>query len=328
MPFVDGTATPIPKMGPPTSSGTAATGIFVEAQLPIVPPPASTTPLAIEDDTVQPSAATGAFARAFFYSLGNPLTNRIGRVELVRPAPVPTTLTLSPKTAMNPVDSEHCVTATVKDQYGEPMQGVNVEFRVTGSVSTSGDTNTDNNGEAEFCYTGPAFPGADAIHAWADWNPDNGMQDLTAVPPEPFDDAAKEWVLPVSTAGCEVKITNGGWIIAGNGDLASLGGNAKVDADGNVSGEEECQDHGPAEPMNAHGNVLVVTCSFTAQTQAATIFGNATVDGAGSYLYRIDVKDLAEPGVGIDTYRFRLEPPSTYSGEQILRGGNIQIHKG
>jgi hypothetical protein len=324
---VDRNAQPIMKTGPATTTGTAATGIFVEAQLPLVPPPASTTPLAIEDDTVQPTAPAGAFARAFFYSLGNPTTNRIGRVELVRPAPHPTTLDLNPPTFVNPVDTEHCVTATVRDQYGEPMQGVNVEFRVTGSVTTSGELNTDNDGEAEFCYDGPAFPGGDAIHAWADWNPENDMQDLTAVPSEPFDDATKTWIFPASTPGCEVKITNGGWIIAANTDRASFGGNAKVDADGNVSGQEEYQDHGPFQPMNAHGNVLIVTCSFVDRTQA-TIFGNATVDGAGSYLYRIDVKDLGEPGVGLDTYRFRLEPPSTYdSGEQLLQGGNVQIHK-
>jgi hypothetical protein len=319
-----GTAMPVAKTGPATSSGTAATGIFVEAQLPVAPGLPSMSPIAIEDDTVSvsPPPPPGAFARAFFYSVSTPTTSRIGRVELVRPAPEPTTLDLNPPTAINPVDSRHCVTATVRDQYGEPMQGINVEFRVTGSVMTDGDANTDNEGEAEFCYTGPAFPGVDAIHAWADWNPNNEMQDAG----EPFGDATKTWILPVSTPGCEVKITNGGWIIAANTDRASFGGNAKVDADGNVSGQEEYQDHGPVQPMNAHGNVLVVTCSPN-QTQA-TIFGNATVDGTGSYLYRIDVKDLGEPGVGLDTYRFRLEPPSTYdSGEQLLRGGNVQIHQ-
>ena len=328
MPVVNGTAPPIVKTGPATSTGTAATGIFVEAQLPAVPPPPSTTPLAIEDDTVQPTAPTGAFARAFFYSLGNPLTNRIGRVELVRPAPVPTTLVLDPDAAVNPVDAEHCVTATVEDQYEEPMTGVNVEFRVTGSVTESGEANTDGDGEAEFCYTGPAFPGVDAIRAWADWNPENDMEDLTAVPPEPFDTATKTWTFPVSTPGCEVKITNGGWIIAANGDRASFGGNARVDADGDVSGNEQYQDHGPVQPFNAHGDVTVVTCSFTDRTQA-TIFGNASVDGQGSHLYRIDVKDLGEPGKNNDTYRFRLEAtPFPYdSGEQKLKGGNVQIHK-
>jgi hypothetical protein len=323
-PPTGGTVTPIAGTGPATSTGTAATGIFVEATLPLL----SAAPNAIEDDTTQPTPPSGAFARAFFYSVSMPSTNRVGRVELVRPAPVPTTVVLDPLAAPNPVDTEHCVTATVRDQYEQPMEDINVEFRVTGSVTTGGNADTDADGEAEFCYTGPAFPGADAIHAWADWNPDNDMQDLLAVPSEPSGDATKEWTFPVSTPGCEVKITNGGWIIADNGDRASFGGNAKVDADGNVSGNEEYQDHGPAQPFNAHGDVMIVTCSFGDQTQA-TIFGNASVDGQGSHLYRIDVQDLGEPGRGTDTYRFRLEAtPFPYdSGEQLLEGGNVQIHQ-
>ena len=325
IPPVDGTALPVMKTGPATTTGTAATGIFVEAQLPFAPGLPSITPIAIEDDTVQPAAGTGAFARAFFYSLGNSATNRIGRVELVRPAPEPTTLDLNPPTATNPVDSQHCVTATVRDQYGQPMQGVNVEFRVTGAVTTaSGELATNASGQTTFCYTGPAFPGTDAIHAWADWNPNNDVQGVG----EPFGDATKIWVHPVSTPGCEVKITNGGWIIAANTDRASFGGNAKVDASGKVSGNEQYQDHGPVQPFNAHGNVTVVTCSFVDRTRA-TIFGYASVNGQGSHQYRIDVQDLGEPGKGNDTYRFRLEAtPFPYdSGEQTLRGGNVQIHK-
>jgi len=56
----------------------------------------------------------------------------------------------------------------------------------------------------------------------------------------------------------------------------------------------------------------------------ATIFGDATIDGSGSHTFRIDVRDFAEPGKGVDTYRMRVE---TYdSGEHTLEGGNIQIH--
>jgi hypothetical protein len=321
IPPIDGVAAPIMKTGPATSSGTAATGIFVEAQLPLAPPTPSTTPLAIEDDTVQSlTTPPGAFARAYFYSLGNPATNRIGRVELVRPAPEPTTLTLQPKTMTNPVGTQHCVTATVKDQYGEPMQGVNVEFRVTGSVTTaSGEVTTNAAGQVTFCYTGPPFPGGDAIHAWADYDPNDDQQGVD----EPFDDATKTWVFPVSTPGCEVKITNGGWIITDAGDRASFGGNAKVDAVGNVSGQEEYQDHGPAAPMNLHGNVLVVVCTSTTE---ATIYGQATIDGAGSFFYRIKVRDLAEPGKGMDTYELLVDN-GYYSGDKKLEGGNVQIHK-
>ena len=56
----------------------------------------------------------------------------------------------------------------------------------------------------------------------------------------------------------------------------------------------------------------------------ASIFGTATIDGAGSFVYRIDVKDLGEPGTS-DTYRIRLSNGYD-SGEQVISGGNVQIH--
>jgi Big-like domain-containing protein len=228
------------------------------------------------------------------------------------------TLTLDPIAETNPVDTEHCVTATVRDAFGNPVPGVTVRFSVTGSVSASGSATTNASGEAVFCYDGPPFPGADMIHAYADLD-----NDSTEDPGEPSGNATKTWVLPVSTPGCEVKITNGGWIIALNDDRASFGGNAKVDADGNVTGNEEYQDHGPADPMNLHGNVLVVICTSATE---ATIYGEATIDGAGSFIYRIKVRDLAEPGKGMDTYEMFVDN-GYYSGDQTLQGGNVQIHK-
>jgi hypothetical protein len=229
-----------------------------------------------------------------------------------------TSVTLSPATSTNPVGTQHCVTATVTNAVGVPQPGVTVRFTVTGMVNTTGSATTDADGEATFCYMGPALPGTDAIKAFADTN-NNTVQD----PGEPFGLASKAWVLPVTTPGCEIIITNGGWIIATNGDRANFGGNAKADEDGNVSGQEEYQDQGPAQPFNLHGNVLAITCG-TDGTQA-TIFGEATIDGTGSHPYRIDVRDLAEPGRGID--RYRLQVDSYDSGDQTLQGGNIQIHR-
>ena len=231
----------------------------------------------------------------------------------------PRSVTLSPLTDANPVDTQHCVTATVRDQFGNPVPNVRVRFSVTGSVMTSGSAVTGPTGQAQFCYMGPALPGADVINAYADTDNDN-TQDLgepSAVPP-----ATKTWVLPVTTPGCEIKITNGGWIIAMNGDRASFGGNAKADEDGNVTGQEEYQDHGPATPFNLHGNVLVIVCR---SATSATIFGEATIDGSGSQTYRIDVEDNGEPGK--DTDRYRMQVNGYDSGSQLLRGGNVQIRR-
>jgi hypothetical protein len=226
----------------------------------------------------------------------------------------PATLDLQPETATNVVDDEHCVTASVEDEFGNVTPGITVEFSVaptTFRTPSSGSAVTDASGEAEFCYTS-ALPGSDVISAFADTDGD-GVQNGT----EPGDTAAKTWVLPGSTAGC--KVTNGGRVTATGGDKATFGGNAKGTG---PSGQEEYQDHGPAVDINVHSIlVLAVSCSDDGTT--ASIFGTATINGAGSFDYRIDVADQGEPGTA-DTYRIRLSNGYD-SGEQVLTGGNIQI---
>ena len=144
-------------------------------------------------------------------------------------------------------------------------------------MNTSGSATTNSSGQAVFCYQGPALPGADAIRAYAD-NDNDSVQDAT----EPFDTASKVWTLPTSTPLCEAKITQGGRITANNGDRATFGGNAKADQDGNASGEENYQDHGPVQPMHVKSTeVLAITCND--ELTRATIFGEATIDGAGSH---------------------------------------------
>jgi hypothetical protein len=244
----------------------------------------------------------------------------------------PFTLTLEPKEDVNEVETQHCVTATVQDQSGQPVPGVTVVFDVEGASEIDqnppdedGTATTNDQGVATFCYTGPDLPGKDVIEAFADTDED-GMQD--APPPlgnEPFDIADKAWVLPVSTPLCEVRIDNGGWIYAMNGDASSFGGTAKADGAGNASGNEEYQDHGPAFPMNLHGNVLAVLCDSATE---ATIYGLATVDGSPVPLFfRVRVQDNGEGGTAVDEYGI-IVANGYASGDQPLQGGNVQIHSG
>ena len=228
----------------------------------------------------------------------------------------PATLDLQPETATNVVDAEHCVTATVKDAFGNVTPGITVDFSVvptTFRTPSSGTAVTDALGQATFCYTS-ALPGSDTITAFADTD-DSGAQNGT----EPSDTASKTWVLAESGAGC--KVTYGGRIETTDGDKATFGGNAKGSG---PSGQEEYQDHGPITDINVHSiDVLAVLCSDDGLS--ASIFGTATIDGTGSVDYRIDVTDQGEPG-GADTYRIRLSDGYD-SGEQTLAGGNVQIHK-
>lgn len=73
-------------------------------------------------------------------------------------------IALTPPTATNSVNTEHCVTATVKDQNSDPMSGITVEFTVTGANATTGSGVTAASGEVGFCYTG-VNAGIDTITA-------------------------------------------------------------------------------------------------------------------------------------------------------------------
>jgi hypothetical protein len=128
----------------------------------------------------------------------------------------------------------------------------------------------------------------------------------------------------MSTPLCTIKITNGGWITADNGDTATFGGNAKVSAGGSPSGQEDYQDHGPAQAITVKAlSVAAIVCGSDRTT--ATIIGTASVNGSGSYEYEIDVKDGGEPGTN-DTYAIRIPGVPYNSGVHDLQGGNIQIH--
>jgi hypothetical protein len=302
--LTDGLGTPVPGetilfsvTGAHTTSGSGVTDVNGEAQFTY-----AGTNLGLDTITACFDASSNATCDA------GELTATAAKTWVVGP---PATLDLQPPTDTNTVDAQHCVTASVEDQFGNPTPGITVRFSVTGSVITSGSDTTDASGEATFCYTGPALPGADVITAYADTNT-NSVQDSG----EPSDTAAKTWVIPQSTPGC--KVTYGGRILAANGDKATFGGNAQVPP----KGQEQYQDHGPAADLNVHSiNVQAVTCS-TDGTQAS-IFGQATINGSGTFNYRIDLEDLGEPGTS-DTYRIRL---SGYdSGEQVLDSGNVQIH--
>lgn len=236
------------------------------------------------------------------------------------------TLDLQPMTDTNVVGTPHTVTATLTGVGGGPCAGITVYFTVLTAVATaatppSGSDVTDANGEATFTYTA-ALPGMDTIHAFADLNGD-GDQDT---PPEPFDTANKLWTVPPSTEFCEVTITNGGWIIAMNGDRASFGGNAKVGADGSIQGQEQYQDHGPADPRNVHSfELLATTCDTESDPKTGTIFGRATIDGSGDYFFRIDVIDGGHGGSS-DSYGITMSD-GYVSGQRQLEGGNVTIHK-
>jgi hypothetical protein len=239
----------------------------------------------------------------------------------------PAEIELTQDSAVNDVGTQHCVTATVRDANGQPVPGVEVSFNVEGvsdepvpPTDAEGTATTDDQGMATFCYDGPAFPGADTIFAFIDENASGSWE-----PGElKSNDLVKTWVLPVPTPGCEVTISNGGWIITDDGDRASFGGHALVSNgdEPDVTGNQEYQDK--AEATNYHSNnVITVVCSD--DRTEATMYARGTVNGAGDFLARIGVHDDGEGSGATDTYDILIDN-GYFSGEdRPLEGGNVQI---
>ena len=227
----------------------------------------------------------------------------------------PATLTLLPTSATNVIDTSHTVTATVKDQYGNLVAPVLVRFAVSGAnaafgTPTSGSATT-SSGTASFLYTG-AMPGTDTITAFADYTND-GVRDPSPTAHEPQATASKTWTLPPSTTG---KFTGSGNITLTGGAIANFSFNAfglptiKGDLTFTTTGR------------------TVTAITFTAYAQSgstAKVFGTATLNGGGSFVFRLDLEDKAESGRNADTFRLRMSDGYD-TGLKTLANGNIQAH--
>ena len=98
--------------------------------------------------------ATGAVISSFNTGTGGSTVFGLGVVGEITAATF-LDIELTPKHATNPINTQHCVTATVKDNLGVPQAGqiVDIQVRgVNGVISGSGATNA--SGQVQFCYIG------------------------------------------------------------------------------------------------------------------------------------------------------------------------------
>ncbi len=114
------------------------------------------------------------------------------------------------------------------------------------------------------------------------------------------------------------KITGGGTILKTSDNVGvNFGFNAQSTGNG-MKGSGVVVDHSAGKTVK----IIDVTYLGVAGTQAVFL-GIAEVNGVVEK-YRIDVDDLGEPGIGIDTFSIITD---SYRAEGVLTGGNIQIHK-
>jgi hypothetical protein len=222
----------------------------------------------------------------------------------------PARLDLTPESATNVIGSEHCVTASVRDEVGDPTPNEVVRFSVTGAVEASSAATTDADGQARFCYAGPELAGADQITAFADTNSD-GDPDAG----EPGGVAEKNWVLPVSTPRC--RAWSNGRIRAANGDLATFRGKVNSSESGAPRGTETYLDRGPAARVDMRSSSID---ALVCDRPTATVFGRGRVNG-DEVGFRIDLED--GPGRA-DSYRIVLATGYD-SGTQRLIAGHVKV---
>jgi Bacterial Ig-like domain (group 1) len=237
-----------------------------------------------------------SFVKGFFGG-ANFFFEQFTSTAVLPPGP-PAVLTLQPMTAVNPVGTTHTVTATVLDATGRPVPNVTVQFTVTGSISTSGSCQTNQNGQCSFTYSGPQFPGADLIKA------SSGVATGTAT---------KAWIFPASTPG--QKVTGGGQTL----DFLTFGFN--VQDQSGLMGHCNVIDH-----RGNHFKCLDVQ-SLVVTPPHATFFGNGTLNDVVMQ-YRIDVDDVDAPDGSETMFQdtFRILTSSGFSGGGTVVHGNIEIH--
>jgi FIMAH domain/HYR domain len=119
------------------------------------------------------------------------------------PPPEPTTLTLEPESAVKVVGQPHTITATLLDQYGDPLQDYLVRFSVSGAATGEGSCIIDVLGQCDFIFEGLASPGTVTITACPDAHGDGSCET------PPIATATAEYVVrepPTITTGGDLTI--------------------------------------------------------------------------------------------------------------------------
>ena len=132
-----------------------------------------------------------------------------------------TSLTISPKTATNPINTQHCVTGTTKDQNANPLAGIRVDFEVTGANTTDGFRFSDSWVKLNFV--------TQVLHV--------GTDTITASVGNLFDTATKIWT-NVQVPRCDV-----------NGD--SIINRTDINL---IMAAKNTPASGPTDPRDADGN--------------------------------------------------------------------------
>jgi serine protease AprX len=204
------------------------------------------------------------------------------------------------------------LTATVTDASGFPVSNAAVSWSSTGvGTVVTGESLTDERGTALVTVS------ADSL----------GTQTVTATVGAVTGSANVLWIgLPPVTVPPPPASTPGR--MSGGGHISNPGKKhfaffAEYTAQSSAPGGEMSFDDKNGMKVKA-----VALASLTVSGHAATLKGDAQVNGTGGYQFTLDVVDNGEPG-SADSYRLRLTQPANplyvFDAQGTLSGGNIKV---
>ncbi len=259
------------------------------------------------------------------------------------------TVSVTPGSDANPVGTSHTITATVRANYATDtsyrfsVPGVPVNFLFSDNSTNQANTTitTDSTGQATLGYV-DASPhgGMDQIAVWVDQDSSGGDFDLNL---DAWAIARKSWVENFATGGGNIK--------DGNKVIWTFSGTVGVLPGGGIVGSYEIVNHVTGisyysdnfSSLNFSGN----NATSPSATHNVASFVGLFIDDAGQQVrLSVNLRDLGEPGAGVDTIRvidIGLSPqppawppppptgnywignPTTGAGTPIS-GGNFQVH--
>jgi len=165
--------------------------------------------------------------------------NKTDKVTKTWATPAASSIEVTPESDVNQTGTSHTATATVRDQFGTPMAGVNVDWRVTGrNTVTVNDQVTNSNGQVTLTYpdTGPTgSAGDDTIRACSEAAATEDDDCGGALDAGEFQDTADKRWIPESAVAADVEIDMeaegaGGDCNANLADFTDTSGNNDWDA--------------------------------------------------------------------------------------------------